>query len=339
MLRLGVVGTGPISASFIEASADVFDCVAIASRSPERAKKLAAQTGLQAAHTATVAQLLTHQIDLIYLASPNSLHASQALEAIAAGVHVIVEKPAFWNPSQWEQVHQAADQAGVLVLEAARHMYEPGFVAFIDAAQELEPVSASFTFAQYSSRWDAVCAGEVPNIFSLDFGGGALVDLGVYAVYTAVSCFGAPSGVHYSATLAPSGVDAHGTLVLVYPTFDVTIRVAKDYAADTPAEIYAGRQRLIANGVQDVRRVELVGPDHTAILYDSAGDSPRSMPELMRGEAQYFASLIQAYRRGDFVEEFGAQYQKLTEISRCVNEVCTRARHSAGIFFTGEVSR
>ncbi|MBM7051368.1 MULTISPECIES: Gfo/Idh/MocA family protein [unclassified Rothia (in: high G+C Gram-positive bacteria)] len=339
MLRLGIIGTGFISQHFIEASRSFFEPVVIMSRSRENAQELAKATGIDANHASTIGQLLTHSLDAVYIASPNSLHAEHTLAAIDAGVHPIVEKPAFWNPAQWESVHRAADTAGVLVLEAARNMYEPGMTCVIEEAQKRKVTSACFTYAQYSSRWDALTAGQIPNIFSLDFGGGALVDLGVYAVYTAIACFGEPSDVSYKAVLAPSGVDAHGTLVLTYPTFDVTIRVAKDYAASSPAEIYAGRERLVFTGVNDIRSVELVGPEHSELLFTVEGaeaDTPRSLSVLMAFEAQYFAQLIQSHKNGGLSSQQLERYAQLTEVSRLVNEICTRARHDAGIFFTGE---
>lgn len=337
MLRLGVIGTGMISEQFIRASHGVFKVIAVASRREESARQLLNNTGMTDARwVASMEELVTEPLDLIYIASPNSLHAQHALTAIKAGINVIVEKPAFWNPAQWEDVFSAADEHGVLVFEAARNVYEPGFAAVAQAVQEREVTSASFTFAQYSSRWDAVLTGDVPNIFSLDFGGGALVDLGVYTVYAAVAWFGEPTGVTYMPSLAPTGVDAHGTLVLSYPGFDVSIRIAKDFASSLPSEIYCGRERLIFDGVQDIRAVHSVQGEETSRVFEVGTTDPQPLHQLMRYEVEAISSLISSHLAGDLSNGQRASYLRLTELSRVVNKVCTKARHDAGIFFTGE---
>lgn len=63
---------------------------------------------------------------------------------------------------------------------------------------------------KYSSRYDQVLAGEVPNIFSTRFSGGALMDLGVYLVYATIGWFGMPSEVHYFPRKISTGVDGLG---------------------------------------------------------------------------------------------------------------------------------
>lgn len=340
MLRLGVIGSGMISEQFIRASHGVFKVIAVASRREESARQLLNNTGMTDARwVASMEELVTEPLDLIYIASPNSLHAQHALTAIKAGINVIVEKPAFWNPAQWEDVFSAADEHGVLVFEAARNVYEPGFAAVAQAVQEREVTSASFTFAQYSSRWDAVLTGDVPNIFSLDFGGGALVDLGVYTVYAAVAWFGEPTGVTYMPSLAPTGVDAHGTLVLSYPGFDVSIRIAKDFASSLPSEIYSGRERLIFDGVQDIRTVSSIQGEQATTLFELGTAEPIPLHQLMRYEAEAISELITSHLNNGLNNDQRSSYLRLTELSRVVNKVCTQARHSAGIFFTEEQDR
>ncbi len=337
MLRLGVIGTGMISEQFIRAAQGVFDLGAVASRREDSARGLLDAVGIADARwVASIEELVAQPLDLIYIASPNSLHAQHALAAVEAGINVVVEKPAFWNPAQWEDVFSAADEHGVLVFEAARNVYEPGFAAIAQAVQERDVTSASFTFAQYSSRWEAVTSGAVPNIFSLDFGGGALVDLGVYTIYASVAWFGEPTGVAYNPVLAPTGVDAHGTLVLSYPAFDVSIRVAKDFASSMPSEIYCGRERLVFDGVQDIRRVQLTGGEQESTLFDAGSEKPRELHELMRYEVNAINSLLSSHLDGGLDEAQRADYLKFTELSRVVNKICTQSRHSAGIIFTGE---
>lgn len=333
--RLGIIGTGMISAEFAAAvtTEDAFDIAAVMSRSHDSADRFTSEASLVDIATATgIAELMQHDLDAVYVASPNSLHCDHALGAIAAGVNVIVEKPAFWNPTQFEQVHAQAEEAGVLVFEAARHVFEPGFAAVKDWVAGEEITGASFNFHQYSSRWDLVVAGEEPNIFSLRHGGGALTDLGIYAVYAAVSWFGEPESVSFSPRLAPTGVDAAGVLLLEYSGFTAELSFSKNQASALPSEIRAGRSWLTLNAMQGIDLATTASGE--AVYRSDQTGAP--LRELMRYEAAAFAELIDAQRGGGLNLEQRKRYAELVELSRIVNRVCTEARHSAGIFFAGE---
>lgn len=334
-LRLGIIGTGMISAEFAAAcSAEgAFEIVAVMSRSEERAAEFARQAELgQVALVSDVAQLVRESLDAVYIASPNSLHREHALAAIDAGVNVIVEKPAFWNPAQWQQVHERAESAGVLVLEAARHIFEPGFSAVQSWVTGQEVSGVSLNFHQYSSRWDAVLAGQEPNIFSLHHGGGALTDLGIYAVYATVAWLGEPVAVLYRPQLAPTGVDAAGTLLLTYPGFTAELSFSKNQSSALPSEIRAGASALVFNAVQGIDRVQTVA-GQTVYLAEKPG---APLCELMRHEVAAFGQLLTAQKEGELSGQMRERYAYLTELSRAVNRICTEARASAGILFTGE---
>ncbi|MCP3426841.1 Gfo/Idh/MocA family oxidoreductase, partial [Rothia sp. AR01] len=285
----------------------------------------------------SVAQLCALGLDVVYLASPNSLHARDALQAIDHGVDVIVEKPAFLDPAQWDAVHDAARERGVLVLEAARNLYEPGFAAAGAAVAERaargqSPVAAVLAYAQRSSRWNRVLRGEEPNIFSPAFGGGALVDLGVYALYAAVAWFGVPAGAAYLAHPAPTGVDAHGTAVLTYPWGTATVLAGKDHGPRSEATVHFGDGALRCDGVQAITRVE----DPEGRVLSETADAGEDLAGWMAFEAGAFADLVAARRVGGLDAARAAEYRRVTELSREVNRLATRLRQDAGIRFRDE---
>ena len=74
---------------------------------------------------------------------------------------------------------------------------------------------------EYSSRYDKLKAGELPNAFNPEFAAGSLMDLGVYTVALSRLLFGEPTSVHATGHLLPSGVDGQGTLLLGYDGFEV----------------------------------------------------------------------------------------------------------------------
>src|SRR5699024_12830620 len=82
-------------------------------------------------------------------------------------------------------------------------------------------------YSKYSSRYTKVLDGEEPNIFSLNFSGGALVDLGVYPLSAATSLFGTPIDTAYYPTKISKCVDESVTLILTYNNFIFNIISSK----------------------------------------------------------------------------------------------------------------
>lgn len=339
-MRFGIISTGKISGEFAQAieNTEGAEISAVCSRTLESAQNFVKKFQLPAQSFDDVDELCASaEVDVVYIASPNSHHLSHALSAIDAGKHVVVEKPAVWNQAQWDQLWGEAQKRDVLVLEAARHIFEPAQSVIRDYLVGKKPQAVTMNFSQYSSRWEAVQNGEVPNIFSLKTGGGVVVDMGVYPIYDAVYWFGEPDAVNYFPVLAPTGVDAAGTLVLVYKDFNVTINIAKTGFSDAPSEILFGHETLRLSSVQGIDLVTEYSAESSQVLFDSGAEQgSRSLAELMEYELKIFVQMIQAHQNGAFDEALTNRYRSLTLLSRAVNDVCTKARYSAGIFFEGE---
>ena len=111
MLKLGVIGTGAISHHFIEAAhtSGEYQLVAVYSRKLETAATFASRyQDIQLFDQ--VADFFKSSFDVVYIASPNSLHFVQAKTALSAGKHVILEKPAVTQPQEWLNLIQTADE-------------------------------------------------------------------------------------------------------------------------------------------------------------------------------------------------------------------------------------
>ena len=108
MLKLGVIGTGWITKQFVDAAAatKAYTLTAVYSRHQESAQAFIDQTAPATAYT-KMDDFLGSDVDVVYIASPNSLHASQALAALDAGKHVIVEKPLVATAMEFEKLDEA----------------------------------------------------------------------------------------------------------------------------------------------------------------------------------------------------------------------------------------
>ncbi|MFC6171437.1 Gfo/Idh/MocA family protein [Loigolactobacillus jiayinensis] len=328
MLKLGIIGTNWITEQFIQAALATgnYELTTVYSRHQEKAQALADKYQASETFTEIDRFFAEGQFEVVYIASPNSLHFQQAKLAIAADKHVIVEKPAFSNPTEMANITALlSNKPNLFLFEAARHVHEPNFKAVQTAIQQLDKVQgAVLTYMKYSSRYDQFLAGKEPNIFSPRFSGGALQDLGVYVVYDAVSWFGVPKALNYYASLLPNGVDGRGTAILRYADFDVTLIIGKNATSYLPSEIYGLHETLsLDDNAADLQTVTLHQGDKTTVLSTPPLDNPM-IPEA----ADYYRIITENDR--DAAAAAG-------QLSRQVNQVLYDLRRSAGIVFAADI--
>jgi len=229
-MRCGTIGTSRITHRFIEAAQDSgkIAITAVYSRTERKAKKLADQYGIGTIFTDLKAMAKSDAIDCVYIASPNSLHFEQAVLFLIHNKHVICEKPIFSNEEELDEAFQIADKHDVFLFEAMRNVHVPNFKQLQSSLPRIGKVRSIFLHrVRYSSKYDDYLKGEIPNVFSPDFSGGALMDLGIYPLHLAISLFGKPLVVDYKAVKLSTGVDGSGTLVLDYGDFSCTILCSK----------------------------------------------------------------------------------------------------------------
>ncbi|EHD87169.1 oxidoreductase, Gfo/Idh/MocA family [Streptococcus pneumoniae GA13494] len=228
MLKLGVIGTGAISHHFIEAAhtSGEYQLVAIYSRKLETAATFASRyQNIQLFDQLEV--FFKSSFDLVYIASPNSLHFAQAKAALSAGKHVILEKPAVTQPQEWFDLIQTAEKNNCFIFEAARNYHEKAFTTIKNFLADKQVLGADFNYAKYSSKMPDLLTGQTPNVFSDRFAGGALMDLGIYPLYAAVRLFEKANDATYHAQQLDNSIDLNGDGILFYPDYQVHIKAGK----------------------------------------------------------------------------------------------------------------
>ncbi|MER2063716.1 MAG: Gfo/Idh/MocA family oxidoreductase [Alkalibacterium sp.] len=324
-LGLGTIGTSIITEQFIEAAqaSGDYSYQAVYSRHMDKAEAFKERYGAVKAYDDFAAFLNDESIAVIYVASPNSLHFTQAKAAIENGKHAIVEKPMVTSLDQWTELVDLAKEKGVVVVEAARHIFEPNFLKLTEMIKGFKGVyGATLTYAKYSSRYDNVLAGEEPPIFSPKFGGGAANDLGIYTVYAALRWFGKPKSVHAFSQKVRTGVDGNGTAILRYPDFDVTLHYGKNITATVPSEIYSLDQTLVLNAITGVEKAELIDAktrESRSVDLDKSADNP------LIWEAKAFAAVMS---EPDKAENQDVLEEWLT-LSYAVHEVLDQIRQQS----------
>ena len=261
MINFGTVGTGWITESFIQAAklSGQLQLTSVYSRTKDKAKQLADTYNAPYFFTDLVEMAKSPEIQVVYIASPNSVHFEQTLTFLKNKKHVICEKPIFSTSAELAKAYQTAEENGVYLFEAIRNIHTPNFKILKDnlhLAGKLR--STMLPYIQYSSRYDLFLQGEEPNIFSSNYSGGALVDLGVYPLYLAVGLFGEPKQVNYHPVLLRSGVDGSGTLVLTYDEFVCTILCSKISHSELPCEIHGEKGTFVLEDAAPISNITFV---------------------------------------------------------------------------------
>ncbi|WP_411345629.1 Gfo/Idh/MocA family protein [Paenibacillus sp. WLX1005] len=240
MVRFGIIGTNFITERFIEAAKrnEDFELTALYSRTGERAAQFGQKYGIPHHYTDLQEMLDSGNIDAVYIASPNSLHAEQAIQCMDNGKHVLCEKPLASNVAEVQDMINAARRNGVALMEAIKSALMPNFVALHNSLPKLGQVRRYFAnYGQYSSRYDAYKEGNIQNAFRPEFSNGSLMDLGVYCIYPLAVLFGRPNTVRATGVMLESGVDGEGSIIASYDDMDAVIMYSKITDSSLPSEI------------------------------------------------------------------------------------------------------
>lgn len=251
-MRLGIVGSGKIVKDFLTITNVLpnlsLAAIATTKRSKAVGQELAQQYGIQRAYDDYRKLLQDDGVDTVYVAVPNSLHFEIALAAIQAKKNVICEKPLVYTVREAQKLHQAAKQAGVILLEAITNIHLPNFVHLKQDLPKLGPIHiVNLNYTQYSSRYPALLAGEMLPVFDPAKGGGALMDLGIYPIHLAGALFGEPNKVTHFAN-HQFGTDTSGITLLEYDDKLVSLIAAKDSYAKCESVIEGEAGSLVIQG-------------------------------------------------------------------------------------------
>jgi scyllo-inositol 2-dehydrogenase (NADP+) len=224
-INFAVIGSNFIVDSFLNAAIKLtdFNFYAIYSRQYEtgkaKAKPYSDHENDVKVFTDLAEMLKDDNIDAVYIASPNSLHAPQAIQCLNAGKHVLGEKPSAANCKELDKIIAAAQQNKRCYMEALMSLHLPNYKVVKNNIDRIgTPRKYVGQYCQYSSRYSLMLSqqGEIPNTFLPEFANGALMDLGIYPLYPLIDCWGKPDSISAQGILLPTGVDGAGDLQLQY---------------------------------------------------------------------------------------------------------------------------
>lgn len=213
--RWGIAGTGRIAGDFVDGLRQVPDAevVAVCSRSESTAKNFALQRNIPRWHGSYEALAADPNVDVVYVATPNSRHRSDTEMYLRAGKHVLCEKPFALNEIEAKSMIATARNEQRFVMEAIWSRFLPVYVALgeVLASQPLGKITrveADFGFVAPTER--------AHRLNDPALGGGAVLDLGIYCLHFARFVLGGHDSVVAQGELNDQGVDIDATYTLGY---------------------------------------------------------------------------------------------------------------------------
>ncbi len=215
-IRWGILGTGRIAHKFALGLSflDNADLIAVGSRAQQTADQFAEEWQIPHRHSSYEELAADPDVDVIYVATPHPFHKDNSILCLDAGKAVLCEKPLTINAHQAQEVIGCARRNGAFLMEAMWTRFLPAVCRLREllaagSIGEVRMVRADFCF-----RTDWNPKGRLLNP---ELGGGALLDVGVYAVsFTSMVFGGPPAEVTSMAHIGRTGVDELDAIVLGY---------------------------------------------------------------------------------------------------------------------------
>ena len=325
-VKLATVGSGVIVHTMLEQvkKTDGISLEAVYSRSAETGQALAAAFGCKKVYTSLDALFADSDVNTVYIATPNLLHFRQAQQALAAGKHVILEKPFTTRLQDAQRLAALAKQKHLLLVEAVPTPHLPNFKMLKDLLPEIGRVRrVTSDYSQYSARYDKLLQGELPNIFNPALGGGCLMDLNYYNAYLNIALFGKPQSAVYESVIFPGAADTSGVLTLQYDGFVSVNAAAKDKDGGSFFKIEGDRGSLtVENGANGLQSLRL-----------AAGGAEKTLSD--QPEPNRWLYEVRALTRL-FLSEDDAAADQLLSITLDTVAVLEHARKTAGLVFPGD---
>lgn len=324
-IRFATIGTSKITQRFLNASKECegFELAAVYSRNQQKAEKFAEEQGAKRYYDSLDRLAADKEVDAVYVATPNAMHCEHVLKMLKAGKHVICEKALASNYSEVELMFRTAKENNVILLEAARTVFDPGMEKVKENLYKIGVIRrASLRYCQYSSRYDSFLEGQEHNIFSRECSAGALMDIGVYCVHTLLYVLGKPEEIQGYSVMIRGDIDGEGTIIAKYPDKIAELVYSKITDSALPSEIQGEKGMMLFSGTINC-------PENVRIVYRDGREElvyHREPLNDMQYEIRHFMQLLNGEKVCD----------KHTERSVNAIKIMDEMRKQSGIVFPAD---
>jgi predicted dehydrogenase len=264
-LRWGILATGGIAHAFTsDLRTAGLDVAAVGSRRRDAAEAFAAEFGIPRAHGSYEELVADPDVDILYIATPHPSHAENALLALDAGKHVLIEKPFTLNAREAAVVRDRARARGLLAMEAMWTRYLPHMVRLREILASGALGDIQTVFADHTQR---ISSDPAHRLNALELGGGALLDLGIYPISFAWDVLGPAETIAARARLGETGADTTVATVFTHAGGAISTSVSTSRGAGpTTAHIVGTDARIDLDRVwYTPTRLRLTASDGTLL--------------------------------------------------------------------------
>jgi predicted dehydrogenase len=228
-IRWGFLGTGYIARKFAEALEflPAAELAAVGSRTLPSAEAFAKQYHVPRVHGSYQALVEDPNVDVVYVATVNSWHHKNCLDALQAGKPILCEKPFMVNSGEAEEVISFAREKRLFLMEALWTRFIPAFIL----ARQMWESGVIGDVRVAMSEFGFICDQTPPaHLFNSKLAGGSMLDVGAYPISLAHILFGEPDTLASLAQIGETGVDEQtgmlfgyrgGQLAMGYSSFNV----------------------------------------------------------------------------------------------------------------------
>ncbi|MBC3758560.1 Gfo/Idh/MocA family oxidoreductase [Hyunsoonleella sp. SJ7] len=247
-INWGIIGLGNIAHKFATDLLTVksVNLYAVASRNQQKADKFASKFNAQKAYDSYEALAKDKNIDAVYIATPHALHKENTLLCLDQGIAVLCEKPFAMNSEEVAEMVAKAKEENVLLMEALWTYFLPHYQYVLKALQDkiygqVLKLEADFGFYR--------AFDNSKRLFNKSLGGGSLLDIGIYPIFSGLSTLGTPTSIEASATFFENGADSTCTMEFEYEN-GVKAHLKSTLLEDTPTEaiFYCEKGSIKING-------------------------------------------------------------------------------------------
>ena len=263
-MRVGIIGTGWIAekAAITLNGLDSCEAYAVGSRKRETAETFAAKWNIRRAYGTYSELIADPDVDLVYVGTPHSHHYDVTREALLAGKPCLVEKAFMANAREASDIIALAQERGVFLAEAIWTRYQPavGIVRELMASGRIgQPRLVTATLG-YSM-------GDKPRIMRPDLCGGALLDLGVYALNFVRMFFPEDIlSIDGQCVKSATGMDLTNAITLVLQNgILANVQSSAACVGDNIGVIAGTEGNLIIDNINNPQTITVCGPDRTYV--------------------------------------------------------------------------
>lgn len=256
--RIGILGAGHIAhkMAYTVSQMEGYEVWAVASRSQENADNFARQYGITRAYNNYEALVADPDVELIYIATPHSHHYAHARMCLLGGKPVLCEKSFTTNAREAGELFALSREKGVYIAEAV-------WTRFMPLSQKITELVHSGIIGTPRTLSANLCypVADKERLKRPELGGGALLDIGTYALHFAAMAFGTEvERTESVCTLTDTGVDAQESITQFFPEGRMAVLYSSIYARSDRKGIISGDKGYIV--------VENINNPQVARVYD-----------------------------------------------------------------------